>query len=251
MSNTFFDSNVCLGLPATGEYGAVETVDALLAKMDDAGIDRALVWHVAQHDCSPQDGNRILAEAIAGHDRLVGCWTFLPPITREISCERLFAEMKRSRVAALRAFPDRNRFLLNRVSFGSFIDELCERRVPLLLSPSRGITWPAIYEFLRDYPRASCILCDLGTWSMDRMTWPLLDTYPNVHLETSMLSLHARAIEATVERFGAGRLVFGSGFPLRCPEAPMLQLVHAEIADGDKQIIASGNLQRLLDEVRL
>ena len=215
------------------------------------GIDRALVWHIAQHDGSPQDGNRLLAEAISGRDRLVGCWTLLPPVTGEVVREGFFDEMKRARVVALRAFPDRNRFLLNRAAFGSFMDELSERRVPLLLSPARGITWPAIYEFLRDYPQATCILCDLGTWSMDRMTWPLLASYPNVYLETSMLSLHARALEATVERFGPSRLVFGSGFPLRYPEAPMLQLAHADIANGTRLSIASGNLEQLLSEVRL
>ncbi len=251
MSLTFLDCNAFIGLPSKAVYGPAETADALVAKMDDAGIDRALVWHIAQHDCSVQDGNRILAEAIRGHDRLFGCWSVLPPVTGEMIGDGFFGQMKRDRVVALRAFPEQHRFLLNGVAFGPFLDEVSERRIPLILSLAFGTTWPVVYGFLRDYPNITCVLCDLGTWSMDRMTWPLLDTYPNVYLETSMLSLHARGLEATVERFGAQRLVFGSGFPMRYPEAPMLQLTHGEISDEEKRMIASGNMEGLIAEVNL
>lgn len=251
MNLTLFDSNVFLGLPAKAVHDPAETADALLRKMDDCGIRRALVWHIAQHDCSPQDGNRMLSEALAGQERLLGCWTILPPVTGEVGGDGFFEEMKRCRIAALRVFPDTHRFLLRRPAFGSFLDEVSERRIPVLVSLERGITWPAIYDFLADYPDITCILCDLGTWSMDRMTWPLLDTCPNVYLETSMLLLHARGLEATVERFGARRLLFGTGFPMRYPEAPMLQLMHAEISDDDKRLIASGNIERLITEVEL
>ena len=97
----------------------------------------------------------------------------------------------------------------------------------------------------------TCILCDIGDWGQDRFTWPLLEGFPRVYVETSYLSLEAGGIEATVERYGAGRLVYGSGFPKRYPEAAMLDLLHAQLAEREREMIASGNLSALIEEAQL
>jgi predicted TIM-barrel fold metal-dependent hydrolase len=152
---------------------------------------------------------------------------------------------------ALRAFPALHRFVLGRTVFGSFLSELAERRIPLLLSPAKDITWADVYRLVEDFPRLTCVICDVGTWGVNRYTWPLLEAFPNVYLETSMLSLADGDLEATVGKFGAGRLLFGSGFPERYPEAAILQLLHAEIADEDKARIASGNMRALIGNVKL
>ncbi len=60
----FFDCNAFFGLPARRPVAPVASPDELLAEMDRAGVDRALVWHIAQHDVAPQTGNEMLAEAI-------------------------------------------------------------------------------------------------------------------------------------------------------------------------------------------
>ena len=54
-----------------------------------------------------------------------------------------------------------------------------------------------------------------------------------------------------MNRFGAGRYLYGSNFPARYFEAPMLDLENAEITDADKDAIAAGNLEKLLGEVML
>lgn len=251
MKLDFFDCNAFIGQPARAVPSPATSAADMLGCMDSAGIARAVVWHVAQRDYSATDGNRMLSETIGGQDRLRGCWTILPTVTGELSTQDMLSKMKAERITALRAFPDLHRFILNWESMGNLMEEVIERQIPLMLSMQNGISWPAVSGFLRDYPDAVCILCDLGVWSMDRMTWPLLDAYEGVYLETSMLSLHAGALEATAERFGAHRLVFGTGLPLRYPEAPMLQLVHARISDEEKQLIASGNLDRIISEVEL
>ena len=79
----FFDCNVFFGSPVKGLLSPVPRVEDLLAEMDRAGVEKALVWHIAQHDASPQIGNQLLAEAIRPLPRLVGCWTMLPNQTRE------------------------------------------------------------------------------------------------------------------------------------------------------------------------
>ena len=256
MSNQldFFDANCYLGRPTRAVHQPVETAAELLAAMDRAGVQRALAWHVTQRDAHPADGNRLLDDAI-GDDaatRLRGCWTILPPQTREVIDDGFFDRMKARGIAALRAFPDPHRYLLNRITFGPFLDEVSHRCIPLLLSlggDNRG--WPAIYGLLEEYPALTLVLCDIGIWGADRYTWPLLERYPNVLVESSLLALEDGGMEAMVARYGAGRILFGTGFPERYAESAVLQLLHADLSEADKAGIASGNLEALLSRVHL
>ncbi len=249
----FFDTNVVLGKPLNDAgYRPAFSAEELLRAMDEQSIAKALVWHVAQLDNFPGEGNQLLADEIAGQERLPGCWTILPPQTGEIITADFFGEMKRNRISALRAFPERHRYMLNRLVFGPFLDEAAERRIPLLLSLEKQcISWKDLYQFLQDFPNLTCILCDIGIWSVDRYTWPLLASYPNLFVETSLLSLQEGGLESSVNKFGAERFLFGTDFPQRYPEAARLQLLHAGVSDTDKKLIASGNLERLLAEVKL
>jgi len=214
MNLTFFDANLCFGRPIRAIYQPAKTADDLRQVMAKTGIAKGLVWHVAQHDYAASDGNQFLTKVIAGRKNLYGCWTILPPQTGEVITPDFFRRMQRSRIVALRAFPDHHRYLLNRVVFGKFLDEVAERRITLLLSLEKSsITWPAIYQLLAEFPALTCILCDLGVWNTDRYTWPLLENYANVFLETSLLALEDGGIEETVACYGAERLLFGSNFP--------------------------------------
>ena len=252
MKLNLFDANVYVGRPTRSVHQPVETGNDLLTALNGAGVQKALAWHVAQRDAHPADGNALLSKTIAGSETLAGCWTILPPQTDEVITDTFFDDMKRHRIAALRAFPEQHRYLLRRVVFGSFLDEVAARRIPLLLSlAGENRAWPMIYDLLDEYPALSVILCDIGIWGADRYTWPLLASYPNVCVEASQLALEDGGMEAMVERFGADRIVFGSGFPERYPESAVLQLLHAGISDDDKAKIASLNLDRLISAARI
>jgi predicted TIM-barrel fold metal-dependent hydrolase len=246
----FFDVNTFLGVPTRDTLNSPASASELLARMDDAGIGKAVAWHIAQHDYDAAEGNRLLSETIAGETRLFGCWSILPPQTGEVIGDDFFSRMKQDRIVALRMFPQAHHYVPDALTFGRFMDQLFERRIPLMLSLTRGFTWESIHGFLKEFPFAHVILCDIGIWGVDRYTWPLLDACPNLYLETSMLSIEDGGVEAAVKRFGAGRFVFGSGFPERYSQAAVLQLLHAEISDADKTRIASGNFVRLVEGIR-
>lgn len=247
----FFDANIFIGCPPTKVYQPVANSDELMQELAKRRISKALVWHIAQYEYSPDEGNRILVKEIAGKNRLLGCWTILPPQTGEVIKQGFFLEMKKNEIVALRAFPEYHRYILNRVVFGNFLEEIVERSIPLMLSLNRGITWQNIYQLLSEFPNLTCILCDIGIWGVDRYIWPLLEKYPTLYLETSLLSLENYGLEATVQRFGSDKIVFGSGFPERYPESAMLQLLHADIPEYDKKKIAGLNLENLIAKVKL
>ncbi len=247
----FFDCNVFFGRPMKRPLAPVATAEELLAEMDRAGVERALVWHFAQFDASPQIGNEMLARAIAPHERLVGCWTIMPNQTHEFPAPRaFFRQMAEARVAALRIFPSDHRFLARAVSLGDWLGEMAERRIPLLISVRRGMDWRDVYDLLADCPDLLCILCDHGCWGQDRLFRPLLERYPNLHIDLSQYLLDG-GIESLVADYGASRILWGSGFPESYFGGMMMALKHAGIPDEAKEAIAHGNIERILGEVVL
>lgn len=247
----FFDVNVFIGRPATAVPRPAPTAMDLLAEMDRNGVDRALVWHIAQHDYAPTTGNDLLAEQIAPHDRLLGCWTLLPTCLPEFpKPDELVVRMKDNRVRALRVFPEPHRYLLRREVFGPIFDVMIERRIPLILSNARGASWQAIYDLLADLPELVCVVSDHGCWGADRWFRPLMDRYQDVYVDLSDYLLDG-GIESLVADYGASRLLYGSGFPMQYPGGMMMAILHSEISPRDKKAIASGNLDRMLGEVQL
>lgn len=247
----FFDCNAYFGLPAKRPLAPVATTGEFLAEMDRAGVQKALVWHIAQHDVAPQVGNELLAGAIAPHPRLTGCWTMLPNQAREFPLPNaLFRQMREARVAAIRVFPNSHKFLLNGVAMGELLDAMVAQRVPLFVSVKRGVSWHDVYALLVEFPDLVCVICDHGCWGEDRYFRPLLERYPNVCVDTAQYLLDG-GIEALVADYGARRLLYGSGFPESYFGGMMMALQHAQIPDEAKAAIAHGNLERIIEEAQL
>ncbi len=158
--------------------------------------------------------------------------------------------MKAARVVALRTFPESHRFLLNEVSMGALLSEMVDRRVPLMLSLRRGVSWPIVYDLMAAFPKLTCVVCDHGCWGEDRMFRPLLERYANFYVDTAQYLLDG-GIEALVADYGAGHLLYGSGFPESYFGGMMMALKHAQIPVEAKEAIAHGNLERLIEEAML
>ena len=247
----FFDCNAFFGLPMIRPLAPVPTADVLIEEMDRAGVEQALVWHIAQHDASPQVGNALLTDGIREHPRLTGCWTILPNQAREFPpLPVFFRQMREARVRALRVFPGSHRYLANAVSMGAWLEALVARRIPLLLSLRRGVEWRDVYALLAEFPDLVCLICDHGCWGEDRMFRPLLERYPHVYVDTAQYLLDG-GLESLVADYGARRLLYGSGFPESYLGGMMMALKHARLPDEAKVAIAGGNLARILEEVQL
>ena len=100
------------------------------------------------------------------------------------------------------------------------------------------------------FPKLTCILCDIGLWGADRYFRPLIEAYPNIHVEISQYWLDG-GIEDFVAKYGPRRLVFGTGLPLLDYGGMMLSLKHAEIDEAHRQLIAAGNMETMLGQVKL
>ncbi|HET6428536.1 MAG TPA: amidohydrolase family protein [Phycisphaerae bacterium] len=250
----FFDACACIGLPAAAPVGVPDppgaSAEELLAAMDRAGIAKALVWHAAQRDGDPLLGNDLLAEALAGRDRLVGVWAILPTQCGELGdLDEWLGRAMAGNVRAFKAFCEQGRYLLRGEVIGDVVERLLAARLPLILPVATEPAWRDAYDLLAEFPELTVILTDLPSWGADRYFRPLLGRYPNVHVEISGYIVDG-GLEALVADYGAARALFGSNYPVMPHGGMMLTLAHAEIDDADKQAIAAGNLQRLIAKVR-
>lgn len=243
----WFDCNARIGPWSNPQPEQFSDIDGLLSVWDRVGIEAGLVYHSYAWEWSPGPGNARLLEEINGHDRLRPCFVALPPATREIDPPREFAARVRELGGAVRIFPNMHNWRVSEWCAGALFDALAEHHVPVLVD-IRELDWDGIAGVLAAHPGMPLIV--LGFYyRCDRFVYPLLEKYPDLYLESNTYGVF-EGIEMVCARFGADRLIFGTGLPDLEAGGPMALITYADISDEDKQLIAGGTMRRLLGEER-
>jgi predicted TIM-barrel fold metal-dependent hydrolase len=249
-----FDANILLGPLARQPRGAPEDVPSLLATMDSYGIARALVSHTYAKWHDVAEGNARLMEQIAGAARLAPCWVVLPAGTGEVPAEdEQIGRLLDAGARAARLCPVAHRLSLEPWEMESLLQALAAHRVPLLLDCdnahwSEARPWRFIEWACRSYPSLPLVLLREPQANF-RTLFPLLNRCPNLLVETSYLQAHD-GIALLVERWGAHRLVFGTGLPAWDPGMAITGLTYAGVPHEGLTAIAGGTLHALLEGCR-
>jgi hypothetical protein len=253
----FFDCDCLVGRPKKPlegtAKGIVPDVADLASEMKRLGIARALVRHRACIEATPESGNDMLLEEIRGHANLVPAWHLSPDgIEGQWDPAAAVKDMLARGVRAawtLAQGRDAAPFLLDPWCAGELLAALQTHHVPLLLSSS-DVPPNTLHDLLEAFPRLPVVLLDLPRHGRSQPLYRLMTLHDNLLLCLSPgYSVH-EGIEDLCRRFGARRLLFGSGYPLYEGGAAVAMLTYAEIPDADRRAIAGENLQRLLDEVK-
>jgi predicted TIM-barrel fold metal-dependent hydrolase len=251
-----FDANVYLGWPAVRQPGAFTDAAGLTAAMVANGIDSALVYHPAAINADLADANLRLVSEAAAMPNIHAAWVLLPPGTGEIAAPAiLVADMLRRGVRAARLMPRAHGYAVRVRTLGPLLECLAEHRIPALLDfglsawgDRTHIDWDGVHEICTAFPALPVVLIRLGLM-VDRDLYPMLAHHENLYVETSYYFGH-RGLQALVARFGARRLIFGTGMPVYAPGPPIATLAYSGLSSIEQQMVASGNLERLLQEVR-
>lgn len=256
----YFDCDTTIGRSyGTKNLGGYHiSPQQLIAAMDQAGVEQAVVYHTLSREYAPAVGNARLTEELAGLERrLVGCWVLLPHHTGEIAPPReLVRDMLRNNVRMARMFPNfhpnSHRFELAEWCVGELLSALEEVRMPLIIDfalfrrdqpPFRDI-----YDICRNHPGLPVVLVGVQARN-NRSLFPLLKQFKQLHIQTAGYYVH-RGIENFVSAFGSEQLLFGSGYPILGMGAAVFHLERSLIPQQDKRQIAGGNLNRLLNQVK-
>jgi len=251
----FFDCNASFGTPMLRPVRFAETAQELLEEMDYHGISEALVYHARQRDDSPVVGNKILLNEIEGIERLHGTLAILPPQTDELEkLDTLMEKMRTKDVRAFWAFPSEHKYLMTRTALAPLYDLMVETNIPLFISVNQscgGISgWYLIENILSGTPDLTLVVTEHGSWGHDRFFRPLIEKYDNLYLDVSRYELDG-GIRDFCSRYGAKRLLFGTGFPAWNPGGPILTLAQADITTKECEMIASCNLEQILRKVKV
>ncbi|RKY74301.1 MAG: hypothetical protein DRQ14_02605 [Candidatus Latescibacterota bacterium] len=241
-----FDANAMVGRWPT-EKLAFHDLEGMLTTMDRLGIDEALVWHSLSRFYDPMEGNRKLMEEIGDHPRLHPCWVLVPPFTSDAgTVEEVMADMRKNGVRAVKFFPREHGFKLRSWNMGGLLEALERERVPVLLDADQ-VDPEEVHELCEAYPRLPVVLGRTGYREM-RAIYALLAGHENFYVDISTFLLY-RGLEEVVGKFGAGRLIFGTGMPIHDPAGAATKLRYAEVDDEAKEMIAHRNLEGLLERV--
>jgi hypothetical protein len=253
----FFDCDVLAGNTLREQHPGFSPAE-LRAELDRCGVDRALVYTHNFGPCAWIAQNRTTLAVTASAPGLHPCFILpqssptlgvgpLPEVEALIEtgacCFRLDAEVgPASGPLTLEHFPQA----------GAIWRCLEHHRVPLLIpgahlpEPNRrfGYTLEAIVALCSRHPALPVVLLS-PPYGLERPLAHALATAANLHLSLARLAVFGQ-VEALVRTFGAERLLFGSGLPFNDPAIPCGVVRYSRLADSEKRLIASGNLERLL-----
>jgi predicted TIM-barrel fold metal-dependent hydrolase len=246
----FCDCNCAYGIAMKPPLAPALTPTEVLAEMDLCHVARALVRNLAISEQTPEVGNLLTSQDLAGHERLTPTWAILPPQTGELgTVDEFLAAMDKAGVRSLWAFPSDHRYLLNTTTFGGLFEEMVKREIPLFLPRAQGSGGLDCYAtadaVLRDFPNLYLIVAGQGPWGEDRYFRPLMERFPNFGVDTSRYELDG-GIAEIVKKYGPHRLYFGTSFPNTPMGGAMLTLLHAAISEEERGWVAGGNLRRLV-----
>ncbi len=251
MAFEFFDCNCSIGRSSVLYPGSFHTSEDLVKRMKSYGISKALIFQAIARDHFPAEGNPVLMESINKYSELIPCWIVMPHHTGEFPDPGdLYKQLNENNVKAVRIFPspERHNYSLKPYSAGPLLEMLAQHKVPLLVDIDE-IGWDNIDEVLDNFPTLPVILCNTG-YRADRYIYPLMQTFPNLYIETSRYLSHL-GVEALCKKAGTDRLLFGTGMPLYTGAGAVFFIKNLLLDESAKARIASGNLTKLLSEVRL
>lgn len=224
------------------------TPAALLAELDRYGIAEAVVTHSLATHHDPAAGNTRLLAEVADQPRLHASWTVLPPTCGEMpDGADLVAQARANGVALLTARPASHGFDLTGPDLAPLLDAAAGHELPVLVE-TKETGWPELELLAATHPALWLIVSDVGYRELRRLCG-LLERHPRLLVCTANLSGHL-TLEFLVERFGAHRLVFGTGHPVRDPAEAVVRLLWSELDDAAVREIGGGTMRRLLARTR-
>jgi len=247
----FYDCNVWLGRPEGFPLAEELCPTSLKEVLDKRDVTGGLVSHWRGKTISAQDGNESVLQGLKGRgEDLFATWTALPLFPPETGPVPGPPGIPKE-VRAVRIFPKSHHFPMTDWCIGSLCEWLIERHMPLFIWHTE-LDWPAVYEIAKKFPELAIVIETQVQKILyhTRSVFLLMRDCPNTLLETSNLA-GPGFVDYVAQEFGPERLIFGSFLPVNDPLVAMGMILDAEIPQDQKEMIAGGNLRRLISEVRI
>jgi len=219
-------------------WDTFEDIEISLRRMDQAGIDRAVVLPIGRSNF--EHYNRELAEIVQRYpNRLVG----LAKVSQQHDAGRIGRMLEEAfeklGLVGLKLHGQPNREIMS---------ALDRYRKPILIDPW-GEVYPLRYV-AESYPNVPMIIAHMGKFcSTDTPvrlhTMWLARRYPNVYFDTSSV-MDFEALEMAVKEDLCHKMIFGSDGPVLHCGVELARIQYLDLTDAQREMVLGGNIARLI-----
>ena len=193
------------------------------------------------------DANAVTrAYAAASNGAEYPVYRLMPPVYAEETftrqqMEKAIAEDK----ALFRIHPKSYAAPLHKWVYDWMLDVLTETKTPLLVS-LQELELNDAAAVKEAYPDLRLVITNTDQW-LNRQYVQFAKYYPNVYFDTCN-TIEYYGIENMVGILGADKFLFGSYVPEKEPYDKLFQLLYCELSQEEKDLIAHGNFERLVED---
>jgi len=258
----YIESDPCFAILYSDKNAKIATADELIASMDRAGIDTSVIVNIGwtTHELCVETNDYIL-ESIARYPRrLIGFCAVQPH-----SYEAAITEIERCAEEGIRGIgemrPDIQLFdLRDEEVIEPVIEVIRKRKLILLIHASEpvghnyagkgAITPETLYPFITSRPDLTIVCAHWGGGLPFYALMPeVKQAMGNVFFDTaaSTLLYSPQIYKQVIQLVGAEKILFGSDYPLLAPSRLLDEIRSLDLPEETRDLILSGNAQRLLD----
>jgi predicted TIM-barrel fold metal-dependent hydrolase len=230
------DANVVVG-PWPSDASESWTADDVERHLDRFGLSFGLVRSALAVTYDAPSGNASLLKEVEGHPRLLPSFVLGP-----LDC----GEHGPDAVAGAKAIwllPARHGWSITGPEAGSLQDVLRRAGLPVFVDLEET-DWASIDALCAALPSVDVVVAGIGYRTL-RQAFPVMDRHPRLHVDLSYLAA-LDGLELFVSRYGAGRVLLGTGAPVRDDAAPLFLLERSALSASEQAQVAGGTAARLL-----
>ena len=247
------------------------SVDEMLRKMDEAGIEKAVMqgWYWQRLSTCVQH-NRWMLEVVSQHPDRFEAYASIIPTGDGRDFEELHWAYDHGFRGIGELHPGAQGFALQDTAWLELAEAVQERNLPILFhvtepvgrdyEPRADTDFRELQQFIERFDRAPIILAHLGGLVFLHLLNPYIGKrWKHVYVDTAALPLLYRTevLNVAMEVLGADRVLFGSDFPLKLyPKASnqpefgrILKALEMQVANvGHWEKFARANAETLLSK---
>jgi len=258
----YIDIDPCFAILYSNPKAKLATADELIASMDKDGVDISVIVNYGwtTHELCVETNDYILDSIARYPQRLIGFCAVQPH-----SYEAAVAEVERCVKGGIRGVgemrPDLQLFdLKDEEVMEPFIEVVRKHKLILLTHssepvghdyPGKGSVTPdMLYPFITSFPDLTIVCAHWGGGLPFYALMPeVKQAMSNVFFDTaaSPFLYSPQIYNQVVQLVGADKILFGSDYPLIAQGRYLKEINSLDLPDEAKNLILSGNAQRLLD----
>jgi len=257
----YIDSDSCFAILYSQKDAKLATADELIADMDKNEVDISVITNIGwtTHELCVETNDYILESVARYPHRLVGFCTVQPN-----SYDAAIDEIERCVQGGIRGVgelrPDMQLFdLKDGEVIEPFIDVISKHKLILLTHasepvghqyPGKGaITPDMLYPFITNFPDLIIVCAHWGGGLPFYALMPeVKQAMRNVYFDTaaSPLLYSHQVYHHAIQLVGADKILFGSDYPLLAQNHLISEIRSLDLPEETRNLILSGNAQRLL-----